>query len=425
MELLAALALAANLAVPGRANATPSIAADRDFVIVAWSAALESGSTDIYAAASRDGGRVFGPPVRVNDAIGDARVNGEQPPRVTIVRGTGPSASPAVVIVWTTKGASGTRLVQARSTDGGRTFARATTVPGSDAAGNRGWHAATADRRGRIDVLWLDHRELASDPAIAMSHHDHASTGAAAARGEKPDGVAMAQKSKLMFASLEAAGAGAAPTAVTGGVCYCCKTALAAGADGAIYAAWRHVYPGNLRDIAFAVSRNGGRTFAPPIRVSEDKWMLEGCPDDGPAMVVDATNRIHIVWPTVINDPEATIALFYAVSDDGRTFGPRRRLHTSSTSIPDHARMAVNREGRAVIVWEDSTAVRRRIVFRYTADGGRTLSAVQTLSTAIKAWEPDIAVAPDGSFLIAWHEEQFPNVKTAVQTVRVGASGSR
>jgi len=69
--------------------------------------------------------------------------------------------------------------------------------------------------------------------------------------------------------------------------------------------------------------------------------------------------------------------------------------------------------------------VRRRILFRYTADGGRTFSAIQTLSTAIKAWEPDITATPDGSFLIAWHEEQFPSVKTVVQTVRVGAPASR
>ena len=106
----------------------------------------------------------------------------------------------------------------------------------------------------------------------------------------------MAQKSKLFFASLDGA---AAPRAVTGGVCYCCKTALVSTSE-AVFAAWRHVYPGNLRDMAFTMSRDGGRTFAAPVRVSEDKWALEGCPDDGPAMAVDAQNRIHIVWPTLV-----------------------------------------------------------------------------------------------------------------------------
>ena len=53
--------------------------------------------------------------------------------------------------------------------------------------------------------------------------------------------------------------------------------------------------------------------------------------------------------------------------------------------------MAVDPAGRAVIVWEESTAVRRRILLRYTTDGGRTLSPIHVLSTAIKAWAPDIA----------------------------------
>jgi hypothetical protein len=87
--------------------------------------------------------------------------------------------------------------------------------------------------------------------------------------------------------------------------------------------------------------------------------------------------------------------------------------------------MAVDREGRAVIVWEDSTAVRRRILLRFTTDGGRTLSPIHMLSTAIKPWEPDIAVGREGSVMVAWHEEQFPSVKTVVQTVRLTPGRSK
>ena len=134
-------------------------------------------------------------------------------------------------------------------------------------------------------------------------------------------------------------------------------------------------------------------------------------------MGVDGRGRIYATWYT--EGAEGRPDLYLATSADGRTFGPKRRLHTSSTSIPDHARMAVQPDGRAVIVWEDATAVRRRILFRYTADGGRTLSPIQTLSSAVKAWEPDVVAASDGRFLIAWHEERFPSVTIVVETVRV------
>ena len=79
----------------------------RAFVAVAWGASLASGATDIVLATSRDGGRTFGAPVRVNDKDGDARVNGEQPPRVVVQH----ADPPVVTVVWTTKGRSGTRLV--------------------------------------------------------------------------------------------------------------------------------------------------------------------------------------------------------------------------------------------------------------------------------------------------------------------------
>ena len=298
------------LGVTGRRNATPTIAADGAFVAVVWGGGEASGATDVFAAVSRDGGRRFGAPVRVNNVDGDARLTGEQPPHVALVRRAG--REPAVVVVWTTKGANGTRLLQSRSDDAGRSFSPAVLVPGTDAPGNRGWQAIAVDPRGRVDVVWLDHRELAHAPAMAESHHrGQTGVGLRSAPGPTPpDGVAMAQKSKLFFVSLDGA---APPRAVAGGVCYCCKTALVSAGE-TVFAAWRHVYPGNLRDMAFTMSRDGGRTFAPPLRVSEDKWALEGCPDDGPAMAVDAQSRIHVVWPTLVGGAtaaaEPNIALF-------------------------------------------------------------------------------------------------------------------
>src|SRR5215472_11642318 len=84
--------------------------------------------------------------------------------------------------------------------------------------------------------------------------------------------------------------------------------------------------------------------------------------------------RIYATWYP--EGSESRPDLYFAVADNGRRFGQRRQVHTSATSIPDHARMVVDRQGRAVIVWEASTAVRRRILLRYTVDGGRTLSPI-------------------------------------------------
>jgi hypothetical protein len=395
------------LGVKGRGNATPTVAADGSFVAVAWGGTAHSGATDVFAAVSRDGGRAFGAPVRVNNVEGDARLNGEQPAHVALVPRAG--HDPAIVVVWTTKGANGTTLRQSRSDDGGKSFAMAALVPGTDAAGNRGWEAIAVEPGGRADAVWLDHRELAKDSSMAASHHDHA------AGGSKPDGVAMAQQSTLFFASLDGT---APPHAVTGGVCYCCKTALVGGAGGTIYAAWRHVYPGNLRDMAFTMSHDGGRTFAPLVRISEDNWMLEGCPDDGPSMAVDSRNRIHVVWPTLIaaetaehagnagktgssEHGEPTIALFYAMSTDGTQFTPRERIPTGG--VPHHPRIAVSPDGALAVAWDEAAAGSRRIAIAHAmADaGGHPRFRREVLTTGGTAIYPSLAVTAQG-LVAAW-----------------------
>ena len=70
--------------MPARTSANVSLAAHERTVVTTWSAATAKGETDIYASVSADGGTTFGAPVRVNSAASTAKVNGEQPPRVTL-----------------------------------------------------------------------------------------------------------------------------------------------------------------------------------------------------------------------------------------------------------------------------------------------------------------------------------------------------
>ena len=328
------------LGVAGRSNATPWVAGGGSLVVVAWGASVE-GKTDVFVAVSHDSGQTFGAPVQVNTIPGEARLGGELPPRVAVTQGRG-SAQPEIVVLWTARGAP-TAIRTARSRDGGRTFEPPVALQGPDAAGDRGWPSLALDSRGTAHAIWLDHRGLAA--SCRAAGRDHRS-------GAAHDGVAMAQKSGLYYASgTENPGA---ERELAKGVCYCCKTALAAGADRAVYAAWRHVYPGNIRDIAFTFSRDGGRSFAGPIRVSEDTWAINGCPDDGPAIAVDPKGQVHLAWPTVVGGANPEGALFYASTRDGRTFTPRTRIPTLGSARPTHPQIVVDGRGRIVVAWDEA-----------------------------------------------------------------------
>jgi hypothetical protein len=285
-------------------------------------------------------------------------------------------------------------------------------MPGGDAAGNRGWESTATDRDGHVVAVWLDHREVAAGTATAPMHHegqDHVG------HSTTIDGVSKAQLSKLYFSRLDAAGD---PRPLTGGVCYCCKTAVAVGPDGSVYAAWRHVYPGNVRDIAFTVSRDNGRTFATPVRVSDDKWVLDGCPENGPAMAVDGRNRVHVVWPTLVGgatpDSEPTLAIFYAASDGAR-FTARERIPTDG--LPRHPQMAIDSRGSIAVAWDEQANGSRRVVIgRAVANDRGPVRFTREIVGEGSAVYPVVAAMADG-LAVAW--TNGPPDSSAIRVVRI------
>jgi hypothetical protein len=418
LAICAALALTASapprsqpttLSVAGRSNGTPWIAADGRFVAVAWGATAGT-KTDVFTAFSRNGGQTFSRPVQVNVVAGEAHLGGEMPPRVALARRSG-AADPEIVVLWTTRGDS-TALKTARSRDGGRTFEPPIVLQSEGAPGNRGWPSLALDNHGTAHVMWLDHRGLAAGGSGAMSHADHKT----AAPG---DAMQMAGHSALYYA---AAGGGASPREreLTKGVCYCCKTALAAGADGALFAAWRQVYPGNLRDIAFSVSRDAGRSFTSPERVSEDKWALDGCPDDGPALAVDARGVVHLVWPTVIAGADTVGALFYA-SRDGRAFTTRVRIPTLGSPRPSHPQVALDVSGRIIVAWDELVDGERVAALRQLkpqSDGTMTFGPIVRLGEGGRATYPVMAGASTG-LVAAWTSGAPEASVISVRQIRV------
>ena len=396
-----------DIAVKDRTNAFASIAASGRFVAIGWGG-TKDGATDVYATLSRDAGRSFAAPTRVNGVSGPANLSGEQPPRIALLRRD--KQDPAIIVTWTTRTDAGTRLLTARSDDGGKSFAAAQPVPGTDAPGNRGWESIATTADGSVVATWLDHRALSKGTATSMTHaeHQHVTSGE-----NKTDGVARAQLSKLFFARLDARDS-ARP--LTGGVCYCCKTSLATDAAGGVYAAWRHVYEGNIRDIAFSKSIDGGRTFTTPVRVSDDKWVLDGCPENGPALAVDGKS-IHVAWPTLVPGPssasEPTLGMFYATSPDGVHFTARQRVPTEG--FPRHIQIALTTKNEIVAVWDEQAPGTRRIaIARGTVNAAGVAEIVrQPIDDAAPATYPVIAAA-DGGTVIAW--TSGPSGQTVLRT---------
>ena len=371
----------------GASNSTPSLFAVGQTAVVVWTAAKD-GMSNVYLAVSSDGGVKFSAPTRVNDQDGDAGATNEQPPRVVI---SGSRTAPTITVIWSKRdpGPQQTRrdiIRIARSTDGGRTFSPARFTHNPAFTGARGWESLAPGADGSVHAVWLDGRDAARRLADSAKH-----TGMEH-KGQPPQ--------EVYHATLSPDGR-VVETVIASDVCFCCKTAVAVDTRGTVYAAWRHIFPGSMRDIAFATSNDRGAHFNPMVRVSEDKWELNGCPEDGPSIAVDESGMIHIAWATVVTDGEPQKAIFYATSRDGKVFSPRKRLPTAASGTPGHPQLALLPDRGTTIVFDEVTGGLRRVLLARVSGAG-VVQSVETLSGDESASNPVMVRSGADNLLVAW-----------------------
>ncbi len=385
------------LAVSGTLNRMPSLAVSGNRVVAVWTS-TKNEVMDVYAAVSEDGGRNFSSPERVNDTPGDVSSNAEQPPRVVM-------SGSKVATIWPSRLDGTSDIRMALSNDGGRTFGTPLTLHSSSLTGARGWQSLTAGRDGSVHAVWLDGRD--ADPAMKHRPHRGSKDGSHGHGGDPRQDV---------YHAVVAPDGSVTVSHVARNVCFCCKTAVGVGPSGRVDVVWRHIFPESMRDIAMASSTDGGRTFSPLARVSEDNWQLSGCPDDGPAMAIDARGSAHIAWPTLVNDTAPQKAIFYTSTTDGRSFTPRTRLSTIDQEDAAHPQIAVDAAGNVAAVWDEQQGNNRRIVMRVAPRGGSQFDGLRELSDGSSVFHPHI-VGGNGGFLVAWGMRTGDNSAIIVQRV--------
>jgi hypothetical protein len=168
--------------------------------------------------------------------------------------------------------------------------------------GARGRQSLAIDADSVVHAAWLDGRDAKPGAALSLPTPAPAAT---AGPTTAASGHAMHRSSRQdIYHAVWRPDGQALEARVATDVCFGCKTSVATAPDRTTYVAFRHIYPTNLRDMAVARSIDGGRTFAAPVRVSEDHWQINACPEDGPSIAVAAGGTLHIAWPTLIPGTE-------------------------------------------------------------------------------------------------------------------------
>jgi len=318
---------------------------------VAWVDHNANNQADVMLARFDSDGAAVGSPVRVNQDAGVATAWRGDPPSVVIT-------DRAVYVLWTARveaqGKSGTDLYFSASHDQGKSFEAAVKVNDDKVPGAHGMHSLAVARDGRIYVAWLDERNVqAPKPSPQAGGHHMESNRELFISDSSDDGKTFSANRR-----------------VAENVCPCCKTALAVSPDGTLYASWRDVLPGDFRHIAVASSSDNATHFSAPVIVSDDRWVLHGCPVSGPSLSVVSNGTLRVVWFAA--GEAGAPGLYYAETHDkGRTFSARTLL-TQETVKGTPALATVN--DRAVAIWQGLGAQQPETKVRELGGAGAAVS---------------------------------------------------
>ncbi|HEX8180642.1 MAG TPA: sialidase family protein [Pyrinomonadaceae bacterium] len=308
----AAAPQAVRISAEGTDAAEPALVAGRaGTAFVSWVEHAADGGADVFVRHVSADGTPLAAPVRVNAERGAATAWHGDPPTLAF------APDGTLYIGWTARDPAkehATALYLSVSHDDGQTFAPPVQVNDDRRPAEHGLHSLAVGADGRVYVVWLDERNVAAPPAsTSKTEHQHGEANRDVFFAYSTDGGKTFTPNRRLATE----------------ACPCCKTALAVGRDGRLYASWRQVLPGNFRHIAVASSADGGETFAPPVVVSDDQWQLSGCPVSGAALHPAADGALLVVWYTA--GERGAPGLYWAESrDGGRTFSARQQLNAGS-----------------------------------------------------------------------------------------------
>ena len=323
--------------------AEPSVAPALDgTTFIAWVEHGANKDADVMLAHLDREGRVAGTPVRVNPKAGEATAWRGDPPAVAV------GADGSVYVGWTARVASerghANDLYLSASRDDGKTFEPPVKVNDDGKQVTHAMHSLAVGRDERVYVAWLDERNVVF-PAPGKD-------------GKKMEHME-ANREVFFAASTDGGRTFSKNLRVGKEACPCCKTALTVGVDDRVYAGWRQVLPGEFRHIALAASADGGKTFAEPVIVSDDRWMTASCPVSGPALLARVGGGLRVVWYTEGDKGEP--GLYWAESSDGgKTFGESKPFAKGQARGNPHLLMS-DIKG-SVVVWESNATGSSRVM---------------------------------------------------------------
>lgn len=312
--------------------------------VISW-VRMVNDSTAAFCYAISNDGKTFGAPI-VIPGSGNIQPHGENLPKIIF------KPSHEVIALWgaanpNPKNKYSGLVFYVQSFDEGKSWTAPKTLVTDTASYDQRYYDIALMPNGEAGIIWLDNRKLTQK-----------------------------EGSGLYFAATNGKNGFENARLISQPCCQCCRTDLFVDKKENVHVLYRGIIQDSIRDMVHIVSTNHGQTFSAPERISNDNWVINGCPHTGPAMTENAEG-LHFAWFT----GGKKHGCFYTKStDNGSTFVMQDSVSTAGS----HPQLTSLSNGNVVIVWDESNKQSKRVGIQLRNKEGR--SEFKTYLTADDAF---------------------------------------
>jgi hypothetical protein len=335
-------------------------------------------------AISTDQGKTFSSAVEIPGST-NVDPHGENMPKVVF------KPSGEIIALWGSRNPNPVNKYSglvyfAQSFDNGKTWNQARRLVNDTAGFDQRYFDVAVFPDDEVGIVWLDNRK--SFPKEGSAIYFSRTAGRQGFQSEKRIGESC---------------------------CQCCRTDLFVDAAKNIHIVYRGIINDSIRDMVHMVSTDMAATFSPPKRLSQDNWVINGCPHTGPA-IAENSEGLHFTWFTMGTGN----GLYYCnTKDHGKTFSPRDSVRITATAR--HPQIASLPGGETFIVWDetvpDGKTFNSSIGIQQRSPEGKPLMTKMIPTADGKSSFPVIQPVSDNSFILSYNQVKNDKSRVVYETI--------
>ncbi|TKK69750.1 exo-alpha-sialidase [Ilyomonas limi] len=289
---------------------------NKNNVVVSWIKQKDTTTFIFCYAVSHDEGKTFGKIISIPGST-NVHLHGENMPKIIF------KPSGEIIAAWGAANPNPNNpysglVYYSQSFDDGNTWTKPSNLTEDTASFDQRYFDMALLPNGEVGIVWLDNRKQWNTEGSGLYY--------AVTKGNHGF-----QSEKL----------------ISGPCCQCCRTDLFIDRNKNIHVLYRAIINDRIRDMVHIVSTDNGNSFTQPQRISQDNWVISGCPHTGPAMA-ENKEGLHFTWFT----GGGSSGIYYNHSkDNGTTFSGRDSV---SGRAAKHCQITALPNDNILIVWNES-----------------------------------------------------------------------